>query len=163
MSFDPISAAFDVGHSIIKRIWPDPADQARELFKLTELKQAGDLEKLQAHVQLMTGQMAINAKEAEHKSIFVAGWRPAVGWTGAISLALAYIPKSLAITGMWIYQNLAVIQATEDMSKFQMLVFPDLGTGEILGLLASMLGIGAMRSYDKKQGTETNSIITNKK
>lgn len=158
---DPItiSSLFSVGQSLIERIWPDPTKQAEELRKLHELEQKGDLAEMQMHVNLLLGQIEINKAEAQHKSIFVAGWRPMVGWTGAIALALAYIPKSLAITGMWIYQNIVVIQATasEDMADFRMIEFPDLGITEIIGLLGSMLGIGIMRSVDKFNGVDTKS------
>ena len=87
MSFDPISAALDIGKMAISRIWPDPVQQAAEERKLLELSQSGNLAELNAHVQLLVGQMQINAKEAEHKSVFVAGWRPFIGWVGGFALA----------------------------------------------------------------------------
>ena len=69
MSFDPVSALFSVGESIIERIWPDPNERANQLHKLEELKQRGDLAELDAHVKLLVGQMEINKIEASHKSI----------------------------------------------------------------------------------------------
>lgn len=157
---DPVtlSGIFSIGKSLIEKIWPDPAKQSEALFKLQELEQKGDIAQMQAYVQVLTGQLQINLKEAEHSSLWVAGWRPAVGWVCALSLALAYVPKSLAITGMWIYQNIAIIRATADMSNFEMLVFPDLGITELIGLLMSMLGIGVMRSIDKFNKVDTKLI-----
>ena len=43
MSFDPISAAFDLGKTLIGTIWPDPTKQADAQYKLADLAQKGDL------------------------------------------------------------------------------------------------------------------------
>jgi hypothetical protein len=68
--FDPVSAIFGVANQVIARVWPDPADQAKAAQALAELQQKGDLAFLDADVQLMTGQMRINEKEAEHGGLF---------------------------------------------------------------------------------------------
>ncbi|HHZ97924.1 MAG TPA: hypothetical protein EYN67_20815 [Flavobacteriales bacterium] len=91
MSFDPLTAALDVGKSLIEKIWPDPVKQSQEIRKLEELHQRGDLAILNAEVQLLLGQINVNKTEANHKSIFVAGWRPFVGWVcgfGLLALSL---------------------------------------------------------------------------
>ena len=54
--------------------------------------------------ELAKGQMEINKTEAAHKSLFVAGWRPAVGWTCCLGMASNFllIPMAnfvLALTG----------------------------------------------------------------
>ena len=72
MSFDPLSALLDLGKSAIDKIWPDPIKRAEELRKLKEIEQKGDLAELNAYVSNLSGQLAINAAEAKHKSIFVA-------------------------------------------------------------------------------------------
>ena len=92
------------------------------------------------------------------------------------SLGMAYIPKSIVITLVWFYQCYRILKETGGVivnkvaaeavgavpeityTLVPLPVFPDLGTGDIIGLLGSMLGIAAMRSWDKKNGTETNSI-----
>ena len=151
MSFDPISAIFDVGKTIIEKIWPDPVKQAEEIRKLAELSQKGDLAELNAHVQLLTGQMRINEKEAEHKSIFVAGWRPFVGWVGGIALGYQFILYPLML---WAWAIVDPQTATGVAMKPP----PILDTDALYTVLMGMLGIGAMRSYDKKNGTATQSI-----
>ena len=72
MSMDPLTAALDIGKVLIEKIWPNVADQAREIRLLEELHQKGELAQLNARVQLLTGQLKVNEKEAGHKSIFVA-------------------------------------------------------------------------------------------
>jgi hypothetical protein len=44
--------------------------------------------------ELAKGQIEINKAEAQHKSIFVAGWRPFIGWTCGIALMLAFCPST---------------------------------------------------------------------
>lgn len=144
MSVDPLTAALDLGKTLISTIWPNPADQARENRLLAELAQKGNLAELQAHVSILQGQMAVNAKEAEHKSVFVAGWRPFVGWVGGFSLAYASIldPFMRFIAAMAGY--------TGD--------FPVIDTSITMQVLLGMLGIGVMRSHDKKHKVQTDSL-----
>lgn len=151
MSFDPISAAFDLGKTAIERIWPDLIRRAEELRKLEELKQKGDLAELNAHVQLMLGQLEVNKAEAQHKSIFVAGWRPFIGWAGGFSLVYAGLIYPI-LTWVWV-----MLQAFEKIP--QSISAPPLIETGILGtIVTGMLGIGTMRSYDKSKGIQTDSI-----
>ena len=105
-------------------------------------KLAHDLSTMaERHAQdLAKGQLEVNKTEAAHKSLFVAGWRPAVGWTCCLGMASNFllIPIAnfaLAITGSAI-------------------VIPLLDTGEMMPVLMGMLGLGAMRTYEKKQGVQ---------
>ena len=105
-------------------------------------KLAHDLSTMaERHAQeLAKGQMEINKTEAAHKSLFVAGWRPAIGWICALGMASNFlvIPITnfvLALTGSAI-------------------VVPLLDTGEMMPVLMGMLGLGAMRTYEKKQGVQ---------
>lgn len=161
MSFDPLSAAFELGKTAIEKIWPDPTKRAEELRKLEELRQHGDLAELNAHVQLMLGQLEVNKAEAQHKSVFVAGWRPAVGWVCAASLALAFIPKAMVITLMWSYQCYLLFSTftpAPGVAFPLMPPFPDMGLTDVLGILGGILGMGAMRSHDKRAGVQTDSL-----
>ena len=105
-------------------------------------KLAHDLSTMaERHAQeLAKGQMVINKTEAAHKSLFVAGWRPAIGWICGLGMASNFllIPIAnfvLALTGSAI-------------------VIPLLDTGEMMPVLMGMLGLGAMRTYEKKQGVQ---------
>lgn len=151
MSFDPLSAAFDLGKVAIEKIWPDPTKRSEEMRKLEELRQTGDLAQLNAHVQLMLAQLDVNKAEAQHKSIFVAGWRPWIGWVGGSSLAYAGVIYPL-LTWAW-----AILQAKG-------IIPPDIPnppyveSATLTAVVTAMLGVGGMRSYDKTKGTHTDSI-----
>ena len=155
MSFDPLTAAFDLGKIAIEKLFPDKTKRAEEMRKLESMRQDGDLAKLNAHVQLMLKQAEINLADAKSGKWYQAGWRPAIGWVGALSLGLMYIPKALVMTVIWTWQCIAVLNNSVDVATVTLPVFPDLGVTDIIGLLMSMLGVAALRSHDKKIGTDT--------
>lgn len=155
MSLDPITALLDIGTTIINKVWPDPAQQAEAQAKLQKLAQEGDLARIQAEVQLLLGQMEINKIDAASSNWFQSGWRPSIGWVGSLSLALMYIPKALVMTYIWTYQSITILAGWDGVSALAVPAFPDLGVSDIIGLLMSMLGVAAMRSYDKRHGTDS--------
>lgn len=144
MSFDPLTAAFDLGKIAIEKIWPDPSRRAEELLKLEELRQHGDMSKLNAHVSLMLGQMDINKIEAGHSSIFVAGARPFILWVCGFAVAYQFV----------IYPLLFSLFGLLDI----VLTIPVLETDNLYSLMLGMLGFGAMRSYEKKNGVARESM-----
>ena len=144
MSFDPLTAALDVGKTLIEKIWPDPVKQSQEIRKLQELHQKGDLAILNAEVQLLLGQINVNAAEANHKSIFVAGWRPFVGWVCGFGLLYASVIEPL----------MRFIATVNDYTG----TFPVLDTTITMQVLLGMLGLGLMRTKEKEKGTHKDSL-----
>jgi hypothetical protein len=143
MSFDPLSALFEIGKTAIEKIWPDPSKRAEELYKLEKLKQDGDLAKLQAEVNLMLGQIEINKVEAQHPSVFVAGARPAVMWIGAFGLAYAAVIEPIA--------RFAARVVFDYVGEF-----PALDTTITMQVLFGILGLGAYRTYEKTKEVQTD-------
>lgn len=143
MSFDPLSALFEIGKTAIEKIWPDPSKRAEELYKLEKLKQDGDLARLQAEVDLMLGQIEINKVEAQHPSVFVAGARPAVMWIGAFGLAYAAVIEPIAR-----FMARVVFDYVGE--------FPVLDTTITMQVLFGILGLGAYRTYEKTKEVQTD-------
>ena len=131
MALDPISAALDLGNTLISRIFPDPAQAADAKLKLLELQQSGEL-------SVMTAQTDINKVEASNLSIFVSGWRPAIGWVCALALAYQYLLKPLV---MGILPNFGIAIAP----------LPGLDDN-LWQLMMGMLGMGGLRTMEKMQG-----------
>lgn len=104
---------------------------------------AAVLEKLRQHPDEL--QVELNKIEAAHSSVFVAGWRPAIGWVCAASLAVYYIPRFAVGTGMWVW---ACFQTTPPA----LVPLPEMGIADILGLVGSLLGMSWMRTQEKKAG-----------
>lgn len=153
MAFDPISSLFNIGKAALERIWPDPKERDEHLRKLEEIKERGDAAELNAHVQLIQGQLKINAIEAAHPSLFVSGWRPFIGWVGGFSLAYAGFFYPLLTWLFTLLQALGVIP--EEVKPPPLIEAAVLGT-----IVGGMLGIGGMRSHDKAKGVDTKRIKT---
>lgn len=136
MSIDPITALLDVGKMAITRIWPDPTKQAEEQRKLIEISEAGDLSRLNADVQLLLGQIEVNKIEAASNSLFKSGWRPYVGWICGTGLAYAAILEP-------------IMRFTASVAGYAG-EFPVIDTTITMQALMGLLGLGAYRSYEKK-------------
>lgn len=145
MSFDPLTAIFEAGKLAIERIWPDPNKRAEEMRKLEEMRQRGDLAELDAHVKIMLAQINVNAESAKHKSIFVAGARPAAIWAGVFSMTWSGIAHPL-LTWVWAFSQMDGNPP------------PLIDTTALVTLLGGLLGVSGMRSFDKSRGTQTDSI-----
>ena len=145
MSFDPLSAAFDLGRVAIEKIWPDENKRAEEFRKLEELKQNGDLAQLNAHVQLMLAQIKVNEESAKNPSLFVSGARPAAIWAGVFAMSWAGIIHPM-LTWAW-----AFLAMTGEAP-------PLMDTSSLVTLLGGLLGVSGMRSFDKVKGTAKDSI-----
>ncbi len=106
--------------------------------KLAELE--GKAQEIEAN--LMQAQIDINKIEAASTSIFVAGWRPFVGWICGIALFYHFIGYSLF---QWVIA----------FSKIQV-VAPAINTEGLLTVLFAMLGLGTLRTLEKVKGAEGN-------
>lgn len=92
----------------------------------------------QMHEQVM-GQLEVNKAEAQHRSIFVAGWRPFIGWTCGIALMAHFVlfPATDFIVAYLGYD-------VPPMPAFDM--------ESLMTVLLGMLGLGGMRSFEKLKG-----------
>ena len=126
-------------------------DVADELITSDEERLQMELDEKKIDADLMKGQMAINQVEAQHKSIFVAGWRPFVGWVGGFALAYQFILYPFLL---WVW----VLVQAKGYIPDELSPPPILDIAALITILMGMLGIGAMRSYDKTKGTVTDSI-----
>lgn len=122
-----LGSVADLATTVIGKIWPDK----------TEAEKA----QLAAAVQLVQGQLEINKVEASSTSVFVAGWRPFIGWTCGAAFAYKFVLAPAIAFGMAAYGHpidLPVLDFTE-MSTV------------LLGMLG-MLGIGGLSTIEKNKG-----------
>lgn len=129
--------------NIIDKLIPDPQAAAEAKIKLFELEQRGELAELDAMVEMNKGQMEINKQEAAHKSLFVAGWRPFIGWVCGIALFWQFVGMPVAMFG------LSMTEITVDLPKIQ--------ADDLLELVLAMLGMGGLRTYEKLKGKARES------
>lgn len=118
-----------------------PAD----LVRMKELDNQFALEMAKVGISLNIAQMDVNKTEAANSSVFVAGWRPFVGWVCGLGLAYVAILEPVArfVAKVGFAYNGA---------------FPAIDTTLTMQVLLGMLGMGAMRSLDKKNGTDTKQV-----
>lgn len=125
-----LGPVFEIGGKLIDRLFPDPAAKAAAELELLKMTQAGDL-------QTTLAQLEINAREAAHPSIFVAGWRPFVGWTCGVGLIYATVGHNL----------LAWLAAARGWPTP-----PVVDADLLIYTLGGLLGIGGLRTIEKVKG-----------
>lgn len=92
----------------------------------------------QAHEAAMA-QVAINKEEAKHRSIFVSGWRPFLGWTCGVAFAYHFVLAPLILFGITV-------------SGVEIPPLPAFDMGSLMTVLMGMLGLGGLRTYEKQKG-----------
>jgi hypothetical protein len=118
-------------------------DKERLEMALEERKLALEEKKIDQATDL--AQVDINKIEAASTSVFVSGWRPAVGWIGVAGLAYQFLGYPLM---QWVW---AFGQGVDLIPK-GLPPPPDLQVEQLMTLLAGLLGFGGMRSFEKSRG-----------
>lgn len=117
---------------VVEKVIPDKAQQS--VAKL-ELEKA--LVDNANSINLET--IKTNQAEAQHRSVWVAGWRPAIGWSCSLGIAWLFIGHPVAT---WV----AMMMGSEDM------VMPTIPTDILLELTFAMLGMAGLRTFEKLKG-----------
>ena len=108
--------------------------------KEARAKAERDLEKqLATHLaKIDIAQLEINKTEASHRSVFVAGWRPFIGWTCGVALAYTYVLQPIIVF---------ILAQTG-----YLIDLPSIELGEMMPVLMGMLGLGGLRTFEKFKG-----------
>ena len=111
-----------------------PADPEKKAAAEREIKSA-----LQTHLaQVDLAQLGINKTEAAHRSMFVAGWRPFIGWTCGVALAYSYVLQPIMVFAL--------------AQSGYLMELPRMDLTELMPVLMGILGLGSMRSWEKVKG-----------
>ena len=122
---------------VIDNIFPDKQAQDAAKLKILEMQTNGELKALEAETQIATAQAATNTEEAKSSSLFVSGWRPAVGWVCTSGLVYTFVAQPML--SWW-----STVNGTP--------VPPSLDLGTLITLLGGMLGLGGMRTVERLNG-----------
>lgn len=109
-----------------------------------ELRRLG-IEERKVDADLVRGQLEVNRAEAASSSLFVAGWRPAIGWIGVAALGYQFLAYPMLIWVWTLLQALAWVPAGLQPP-------PMLDTNALWVVLSGMLGIAGLRSVEKVKG-----------
>lgn len=123
---------------IVDKFVPDPAQKAAHAIEIRKMEQAGEFKELDVAVELANQQNTINEEQAKSPNLFVSGPRPAIMWVGAGAMAWQFFIGPLF---QWV--SMLVGHPTP---------LPQLDTAQLFNLVTLLLGLGAYRSYEKKNG-----------
>jgi len=131
MDITGLGSVADLASSIIGKIWPDKTQAEKD-----QMAQAMAI--LQGQISANKDQTDIDKAEATNPSLFVSGWRPFVGWVCGMSCAWNWIGLPIGKFALAIFHyNLTIAPAN---------------LSEMMPLLMGLLGMGALRTYEKVQG-----------
>lgn len=133
-----IAALIPLLGEVLDRVIPDKGKAAEAKLHLIELEQNGELKKLEVSRDLALAQADVAKTEAAHSNIFVSGARPFILWVGGCAMA-------------WQYMLYPMIQ-TYLLYTGSTVVMPAVNNDVLFELVALLLGLGGMRSWEKKQG-----------
>ena len=147
MGFDitGLGSIADFAGKVLDKVFPDPAEAAKAKLALYTAQQAGEFKEMDAQLELAKAQIGVNAVEATSPSMFVAGARPFVMWVCAFALLYVSMLEPIARFVATVFYHYTG-------------AFPTIDTTITMQALTGLLGLGALRSYDKKQGTDTKTV-----
>ena len=115
------------------------ADIVDRFVETEDERKAADLIKARMMMQPSLVQTELNKIEAGHRSVFVAGWRPFIGWVCGAALLYNFVLRDLLA---WLILNTGLEASMP----------PDLAMDELITILLGMLGLGAFRTVEKFGG-----------
>lgn len=145
---DIIDGVFGTIGGVVSEVVVDKDKRNEINANLERLRlEALDKAEQRTHEEIM-GQIEINKTEAQHGSIFVAGWRPFVGWVSGVGLAYGVLFEPFF---SWVARVVIGYQGP----------FPEIDPALLIFSLGGMLGIGGMRTYEKVKGVSSDTIADN--
>ena len=103
-----------------------------------DLKAKIELELISGLNNIDMAQIEVNKQEAKHKSLFVSGWRPFIGWCCGLALC---------------YHSICVPLLQAICEAFGLTIsFPSFNLEELYPILLGMIGLSARRSFEKRYG-----------
>lgn len=124
-----IGPVFSFLDDALKRAFPDKTERERIQAQL-------QAEMLKGDIGLLQSQLQVNSVEAASSSLFVAGWRPFIGWTCGAALAYSYIAQPFMAFAIGCF-------------AWKLPPLPVLDGASLSTILMGMLGIAGMRTYEK--------------
>ena len=117
---------------VVGRFLPEDKEARAKAERELEANLADHLAKIDI------AQLEINKTEAAHRSIFVAGWRPFIGWTCVVALCYTYVVQPIVMFIMAQTGNLVTL--------------PQIDLAAMMPVLMGMLGLGGLRTFEKFKG-----------
>ncbi|MFW0778015.1 MAG: holin family protein [Rickettsiales bacterium] len=120
---------------LLDKLIPDPEAREKAKLELLKAERETDLEELRLAISADAMQAEINKNEATHRTLFVAGWRPFIGWVCGVAFAYHFI-----------IQPIAAFAIANQGSEVHL---PDFDIEALFTVLMGMLGLGGLRTIEK--------------
>lgn len=117
---------------------PNPVERAKAEMEFKLKMAENEQELIKLFINTDQGQIEVNKVEAASTNLFVSGWRPACGWVCSFGVAWAFVLKPIADWTLAIWKP--------------GMTTPTIASGDLLSLLLGLLGMGAIRSFEKFKG-----------
>lgn len=138
MALDPVTAGIDFAGKILDKLFPDPEQRAAAELQLQQIKQSSEV-----------AQISVNQEEAKSDNLFVAGWRPWIGWVCGVAFAYHFVIEPFFMLLVTCYRGICVK--------------PDFDMETLTTVLMGMLGLGTLRSFEKVAGVQNTIKLPWKK
>ncbi len=125
---------------VVDKLFTSDEERLEQQLERFKAKREYDYKEAQLVAQQNVAQTEVNKEEARSGNLFVAGWRPAIGWIGAIALAYQFI----------VYPMLLWLDPVSPP--------PQMEPQMLYTIITGMLGIAGMRSFDKTKKTDTRKV-----
>ena len=126
-----ISALIGPVSAILDKVIPDKDLKEKLSHEIATMAERHAQEQVMAQIE-------VNKVEAAHNSMFVAGWRPAIGWICALGMAGNFLIIPFVNMALELFETGVEI--------------PLIALSEMMPVLMGMLGLGAMRTFEKTKG-----------
>lgn len=144
MNLNPVGGIIEAVGKVADDLFT--SDDERNRADIEAMKVGLDAARVDA--ELIKGQQAINVEEAKSTSVWVAGWRPGLGWVGVAAMAYQFLLFPL-LTWAWAWMQ-AMLWVPKTVSPP-----PMLDTNALMVLITGMLGIAGTRTFEKVRGVST--------
>jgi hypothetical protein len=137
MALEPITAGLDLAGKVadlVGRFIPDPTKQAEAALAIQQLA-----------AQERSAQVDVNKAEAANSNMFVAGWRPFIGWVCGSACAWNWIGLKMALFVAALFGSQLSLQPAN--------------LEEMMPVLLGLLGLGGLRTYEKVQGVPNSTPL----
>lgn len=142
-SFDlnPVSSIANAVGGLLDDLFTSDEERLKAGIEARKL----EIEEARIDAELLKGQQEVNKAEAGHASIFVAGWRPAVGWMCTAGIGYQYIAYPF-MTWLWVFAQ-SQGWVPKDVSPP-----PILDIAALMTLLIGLLGLSTQRTIERIKG-----------
>jgi hypothetical protein len=143
----PWDSVLDLIKTAIDKTWPDKTEAEKAKAALHEAQMQGAFKEMEQQWENAEAQIELNKQTSTSTNVFIAGWRPFVGWVCGSAFAWTYVCQPIVV------MIFGLAGHPIDSNGLAKLDFT-----QIQPILYGMLGLGALRTYEKVRGVASQPL-----